>query len=184
MSSNTSNEGEIRKKIIEADLVDCMIALPSQLFYNTMIPACLWFIARDKQNNAFRNRSGETLFIDVRNFGVMVDRSHRELTVNDIKKISNTYHAWRGEPIDGQTIEYQDVPGFCSSVKVDEIGKQGYILTPGRYVGSEEEPEEEQNFEERMKKLVSSIENAFAESKILEDQILDNLRRIDYCAFK
>ena len=104
MSSNTSNEGEIRKNIIEADLVDCMVALPSQLFYNTMIPACLWFIARDKQNNKFRDRRGEVLFIDARKLGVMIDRRHRELTPEDIKKISDTYHAWRGEPIDGQNL--------------------------------------------------------------------------------
>ena len=110
MSTNTSNEGEIRKNIIEADMVDCMVALPSQLFYNTMIPACLWFIARDKQNNKFRDRRGEILFIDARKLGVMVDRRHRELTQEDIKKISDTYHAWRGEPIDGQKVEYA---GYC-----------------------------------------------------------------------
>ena len=112
-----------------------MVALPSQLFYNTMIPACLWFIARDKQNNKFRDRRGEVLFIDARKLGIMVDRRHRELTPEDIKKISDTYHAWRGEPVDGQKVEYKDVAGFCKAVKLEEIRKQGHILTPGRYIG-------------------------------------------------
>src|SRR5438876_3877100 len=97
MSSNTSNEGEIRKSMIEADLVDCMVALPSQLFYNTMIPACLWFVSRDKKNHWFKERTGQVLFIDARKLGTMVDRRHRELIANDIKTISDTYHAWRGE---------------------------------------------------------------------------------------
>ncbi len=133
MSSNTSGEGEIRKRIVEADLVDCMVALPSQLFYNTMIPACLWFTARDKENHKFRDRRGEVLFIDARKMGVMVDRRHRELTDEEIQKISSTYHAWRGEGG-----KYEDVPGFCKAVKLDEIRKHGHILTPGRYVGAEE----------------------------------------------
>ena len=141
MSSNTSNEGEIRKNIVEADLVDCMVALPSQLFYNTMIPACLWFIARDKQNNKFRDRRGEVLFMDARKLGAMVDRRHKELTAEDIKRISDTYHAWRGEVIDGQKVEYKDTLGFCKVVSIDEMRKQRYILTPGRYVGTEKEEE-------------------------------------------
>jgi type I restriction enzyme M protein len=121
MSSNTSNEGEIRKNIIEADLVDCMVALPSQLFYNTMIPACLWFIAKDKQNHNHRDRRGEVLFIDARKMGTLIDRRHRELTEEDLKKISDTYHAWRGEPIDEKKVAYQDVAGFCKAVKLEEI---------------------------------------------------------------
>ena len=160
MSSNQSNEGEIRKNIIEADIVDCMVALPSQLFYNTMIPACLWFIARDKQNNKFRDRRGEVLFIDARKLGIMVDRRHRELTPEDIKKISDTYHAWRGEPIDGQKVEYKDIAGFCKAVKLEEIRKQGHILTPGRYVGAEEEEEDEEAFEEKMKRLTAELARA------------------------
>ena len=134
MSSNTSGEGEIRKNIVEADLVDCMVALPSQLFYNTMIPACLWFISRDKQNNQSRDRRGEVLFIDARNLGQMIDRRHKELTKEDINKISETYHAWRGELKDKK---YEDIAGFCKSVKLDEIRKHEHILTPGRYVGTE-----------------------------------------------
>jgi type I restriction enzyme M protein len=180
MSSNTSNEGEIRKNIVEADLVDCMVALPSQLFYNTMIPACLWFIARDKQNNKFRDRRGEVLFIDARKLGVMVDRRHRELTPEDIKKTAETYHAWRGESIGGQRIEYADVAGFCKVVKLDKIGKQGHILTPGRYVGAEEEKEDEEAFEEKIKKLSVELAEQLKQSNQLERNIRDNLGKLGY----
>ncbi|NLB76485.1 MAG: SAM-dependent DNA methyltransferase, partial [Crenarchaeota archaeon] len=180
MSSNTSNEGEIRKNIVEADLVDCMVALPSQLFYNTMIPACLWFITRDKQNNKFRDRREETLFIDARKLGNMIDRRHRELTNGDIKKIADTYHSWRGEPINGQKVEYQDIAGFCKAVKLDEIRKQGHILTPGRYVGIEEEADNEEKFEEKMKCLTLEICKQIAESKTLDEEIRKNLESIGY----
>lgn len=180
MSSNTSNEGEIRKNIIEADLVDCMIALPSQLFYNTPIPACLWFIARDKQNNKFRDRRGEVLFIDARKLGILVDRRHRELTAEDIKKISNVYHAWRGEPIDGQKVEYADVAGFCKAVRHEEIRKQGHILTPGRYVGAEEEEADKEEFAEEMAKLTATLQEQFDKSKELDNVILTNLRGLGY----
>jgi type I restriction enzyme M protein len=149
MSSNTSGEGDIRKSIIEADLVDCMVALPSQLFYNTMIPACLWFVARDKKNHKFRDRRGEVLFIDARKMGEMVDRRHRELTDEEVQKISSTYHAWRGEGG-----KYEDVAGFCSVVKLDEIRKHGHILTPGRYVGAEEIEDDGEPFEEMMASLL------------------------------
>jgi len=180
MSSNTSNEGEIRKNIVEAYLVDCMVALPSQLFYNTMIPACLWFIARDKQNNKFRDRRGEALFIDARKLGVMVDRRHRELTSEDIKRIADTYHAWRGEPVDGQKTEYADVAGFCKAVRIDEIRKQGHILTPGRYVGTEEEEEDEEAFEEKMRKLTSELAEQMKEVSRLDEEIKKNLESIGY----
>ena len=171
MSSNTSNEGEIRKNIIEADLVDCMVALPSQLFYNTMIPACLWFIARDKQNNKFRDRRGEALFIDARKLGTMVDRRHRELIPEDIKKIADTYHAWRGEPVDGQKTKYGDVAGFCKAAKIDEIRKQGHILTPGRYVGSEEEEEDGEEFEEKMQRLTLELADQMKEGNRFDEEI-------------
>ncbi len=180
MSSNTSNEGEIRKNIIEAEIVDCMVALPSQLFYNTMIPACLWFIARDKQNHRNRDRRGETLFIDARKLGTMVDRRHRELTAEDIKKIVDTYHAWRGEPADGQKIEFRDVAGFCKSVKLEEIRKQGHILTPGRYVGTEEEEEDLEEFEEKMNRLISELSQQMEEEQRLDREIKDSLGRIGY----
>jgi type I restriction enzyme M protein len=180
MSSNISNEGEIRKNIVEADLVDCMIALPSQLFYNTMIPACLWFIARDKQNNKFRDRRGEVLFIDARKFGVMVDRRHRELTTEDIKKVSDTYHAWRGELIEGQKVEYEDIAGFCKAVKLNEIRKQDYMLTPGRYVGTEEEEEEGETFEEKMQRLIDELAEQMKEEDRLDEAIKKNLESIGY----
>ncbi len=181
MSSNTSNEGEIRKNIIEAkpDILDCMVALPSQLFYNTMIPACLWFIARDKINHKFRDRRGEVLFIDARKFGTMTDRRHRQLTEEDIKKIADTYHAWRGEPINGQKTEYQDIAGFCKVVKVEEIRKQGHILTPGRYVGAEEE-EVDEEFDEKMKKLIRALAQQTEEANKLDEQIKTNLGKIGY----
>ena len=180
MSSNQSNEGEIRKNIIEADLVDCMVAMPSQLFYNTMIPACLWFVARDKQNNKFRDRRGEVLFIDARKFGIMVDRRHRELTPEDIKKIADTYHSWRDEPIDGQKIEYQDIAGFCKAVKLAEIRKQGHILTPGRYVGNEEDEDDGDEFEERMRQLTHELAEQIAKERKLDEEIKQNLGDIGY----
>jgi type I restriction enzyme M protein len=180
MSSNTSNEGEIRKNIVEADIVDCMVALPSQLFYNTMIPACLWFIARDKQNNKFRDRRGEVLFIDARKLGTMVDRRHRELTPEDVKKIAATYHAWRGEPINGQKVEYKDIAGFCKAVKLDEIRKQGHILTPGRYVGSEEEEDDDEEFEEKMQRFTAELAEQMKESNRLDEKIKKNLENIGF----
>src|SRR5437016_9327351 len=134
MSSNQSGEGEIRKAIIEADLVDCMVALPGQLFYATPIPVCLWLLARNKRNGRFRDRRGETLFLDARKLGSMVDRTHRELTDEEIAKIAGTYHAWRGDKDAG---EYADVPGFSKTAKLADIRKHGHVLTPGRYVGTE-----------------------------------------------
>ena len=180
MSSNTSNEGEIRKNIIEADLVDCMVALPGQLFYNTMIPACLWFVARDKQNSKFRDRRGEVLFIDARKLGVMVDRRHRELSQEDVKRIADTYHAWRGELVDGQKLEYADIAGFCKATKLEELRKQNHILTPGRYVGAEEEDEDEEVFEEKMKRLTSELASHMEEGKKLDEEIKKSLGRIGY----
>ena len=129
MSSNQSGEGEIRKAIIEADLVDCMVALPGQLFYSTQIPVCLWFLARNKKNGRFRDRRGETLFIDARKMGILVDRVHRELTDEDVAKIAGAYHAWRGDKGAGK---YADVLGFCKATKLDDIRKHGHVLTPGR----------------------------------------------------
>jgi len=175
MSSTMSNEGEIRKNIVQADLVDCMIALPSQLFYNTMISACLWFITRDKQNNKYRDRGGEALFIDARKLGIMVDRRHRELTPEDIKKIADAYHVWRGELINGHKVEYVDVPGFCKAVKLDEIRKQSHILTPGRYVGAEEEHEDEEVFKEKMERLVAELSEQMKEGNKLDEEIQENL---------
>lgn len=175
MSSNTSNEGEIRKNIINADLVDCMVALPSQLFYNTMIPACLWFISRDKKNNKFRDRRGQILFIDARNMGVMIDRRHRELTDEEIRKIASTYHAWRGE-----AGKYEDVAGFCKSATLEEVEKNNFILTPGRYVGVVEEEEDNEAFEEKMKRLTEELAKQMEESKKLDEEIKKNLEKIGW----
>ncbi|UZE92476.1 MAG: SAM-dependent DNA methyltransferase [Methanosarcinales archaeon] len=175
MSSNIGGEGKIRKNIVEADLVDCMIALPPQLFYNTMIPACLWFVARDKSNHKFRDRSGQVLFIDARKMGEMVDRRHRELTDEDIKKIADAYHAWRGEGG-----EYEDVPGFCKSATLDEIRKHGHILTPGRYVGFEEEEDDGEPFEEKMERLTVELAEQFEKSRVLEERIKMNLGELGH----
>lgn len=175
MSSNTSGEGEIRKKIIESDLIDCMVALPSQLFYNTMIPACLWFVARDKKNHKFRDRRGEVLFIDARKMGVLVDRRHRELTDAEVGKIASVYHAWRGEGG-----KYKDVPGFCKVVKLYEITKQGYILTPGRYVGAEEIEDDGEPFDEKMKRLTDELVGQFKKSEELEGAIRKNLEGLGF----
>lgn len=175
MSSNTGGEGDIRKNIIEADLVDCMIALPPQLFFNTMIPACLWFTARDKKNHKFKDRRGKVLFIDAKKMGVMVDRRHRELTDEEINKIVSTYHTWRGEGG-----KYEDVKGFCKSANLDEIKKHGYILTPGRYVGVEDEEEDEEVFQEKMKRLTSELAGQFKKSKELEKEISKNLEGIGF----
>jgi type I restriction enzyme M protein len=177
MSSNQSNEGEIRRNIIEADLVDCMVALPSQLFYSTQIPVCLWFIARSKKNGRFRDRRGETLFIDARGMGSLVDRAHRELTQDDIAKIAETYHAWRGDKVVGG---YLDVPGFCMAAKLEDIRKYGYALTPGRFVGAEEIEADGELFEDKMKRLSQTIRQQTADATKLDAAIAANLKELGY----
>jgi type I restriction enzyme M protein len=177
MSSNQSGEGEIRKNILEADLVDCMVALPGQLFYSTQIPACLWFLARDKKNGLFRDRRDEVLFIDTRKLGRMVDRTHRELTDKDIVRIASTYHAWRGEKSSGN---YTDVPGFCKSTTLDEIRKHGHVLTPGRYVGAEAQKDDGEPFEAKMKRLVAQLREQQAEARRLDENIARNLKELGY----
>ncbi len=177
MSSNQSGEGEIRKAIIEADLVDCMVALPGQLFYSTQIPVCLWFLARSKKNGRFRDRRGETLFIDARKMGSMVDRVHREMTDADVARIAGTYHAWRGDEGAG---EYADVAGFCKAAKVEEIRKHGHVLTPGRYVGAEAAEEDGEPFEEKMKRLASTLREQQVEAAKLDAVISTNLRELGF----
>jgi type I restriction enzyme M protein len=177
MSSNQSGEGEIRKNIIEADLVDCMIALPGQLFYSTQIPACLWFLARDKKNRKYRDRRGQLLFIDSRKLGRMVDRTHRELTDDEIARIANTYHAWRGEKAAGS---YADIPGFCKSATVDEIRKHGHVLTPGRYVGAEAQADDGVPFGDKMKRLTATLREQQAEAAKLDAAIAANLKEFGY----
>lgn len=168
-------EGKIREQIIKADLVDCMVALPSQLFYNTGIPACLWFLSRDKSNGKFRPREGEILFIDARKMGYMADRTHRELTDEDVNQIASTYHKWRGEGG-----EYEDIRGFCKSVTRDEVEKHDFILTPGRYVGFAEEEVDPEEFQEKMQRLTSVLAEQFQKSEELEKDIKNNLKMIGY----
>ena len=177
MSSSQSGEGEIRRNIVEADLVDCMVALPGQLFYSTQIPACLWFLARDKRNGRFRDRRRQVLFIDARSMGRMVDRTHRELTDEEIRKIARTYHAWRGEKDAG---EYEDVPGFCKSATLEEIRRHGHVLTPGRYVGAPPQEEDDEPFEEKMKRLVAELRAQQAEASRLDEAIARNLQSLGF----
>jgi type I restriction enzyme M protein len=185
MSSNQSGEGEIRKALIEADLVDCMIALPGQLFYSTPIPACLWFLARDKRNGKFRDRGGQTLFINAQKLGVMIDRVHLDLGQDDIQKIAQTYHAWRGgddpqKNPHGEIAKYEDVPGFCKSANLDEIRSHGHVLTPGRYVGVEAAEDDDEPFAEKMQRLRAKLEEQFAYSRNLEDKICASLRTMGH----
>lgn len=175
MSSNTSGEGDIRRNIIEADLVDCMISLPAQLFYNTMIPVCLWFVARDKKNHKFRDRRGEVLFIDARNMGEMIDRRHRELTDEEINKLTAIYHSWRAK-----NGKYEDIPGLCKTASLEDIKKHGHILTPGRYVGTEAQEDDGEVFEEKMKRLTSELSEQFQKSSKIEIEIRKSLKSIGY----
>jgi type I restriction enzyme M protein len=178
MSSNQSGEGEIRKAIIEADLVDCMVALPGQLFYSTQIPVCLWFLTRNKGNGKFRKRPGETLFIDARKMGTMRDRIHRDLTDGDIRTIADTYHAWRGDKDCKK--KYADVPGFCKAAKLEDIRHHGHILTPGRYVGAAEAEDDGEAFDDKMKRLVGELREQTEQSAKLDKLIRANLEDIGY----
>ena len=214
MSSNQSGEGEIRKALVEADLVDCMVAMPGQLFYSTQIPVCLWFIARNKSGQpspaasrhplpvgagrgegklTHRDRRGQTLFIDARKMGQLIDRVHRELTEADIEKIVGTYHAWRGDPRSasghplppgegrGEGIaDYRDMPGFCKSATLKEIESHGFVLTPGRYVGAEEVEDDGEPFPDKMMRLVAELNAQFAESSKLESAIRANLKGLGF----
>ncbi|MCU0662780.1 MAG: type I restriction-modification system subunit M [Myxococcota bacterium] len=204
MSSQQSGEGDIRKALVEGNMVDCMVALPGQLFYSTQIPVCLWFIARDKKNGLggrgkkMRNRQHETLFIDARKLGTLIDRVHRDLTDDDIARIADTYHRWRGDgdvgaPLVGaHDIEsvrekgthegrpYEDIPGFCKSVTTDDIRSHQHVLTPGRYVGAEAIEADGEPFEEKMTRLVAKLDEQFAEGARLEQVIRENLRGLGY----
>jgi type I restriction enzyme M protein len=175
MSSNQSGEGEIRKAIIEADLVDCMVALPGQLFYSTPIPVCLWFLTRDKRNNRFKDRRGTALFIDARKIGQLIDRTQREFSETEITHIASAYHSWRGDKGAGK---YEDTAGFCKSATLDEIRKHDYALTPGRYVGAEEIEDDGENFDLKMKRLTTRLDEQFAESNRLEKAIRENLKAV------
>jgi type I restriction enzyme M protein len=204
MSSNQSGEGDIRRALIEADLVSCMVALPGQLFYSTQIPVCLWFLRRDKsgrppsspallprgEGGKGIDRRKQTLFIDARKMGTLIDRVHRELTDADIAKIVDTYHAWLGLPSpagrragdEGNRgpVSYADIAGFCKSAMTEDIKAHGYVLTPGRYVGAEEVEDDGEPFEEKMPRLVAELHAQFAESAKLEQAIKANLRGLGY----
>ena len=176
LSSNTSNEGVIRKNLVDAKLVDAIVALPDKLFYSTGIPVSLWILNRNKKDNPkFREREDEILFIDARNLGTMVDRRHKELSEEDINKISDTYHNYRN--INGQ---YEDIQGFCKAAKLEEVREHEYVLTPGRYVGIEEQEDDGILFEEKMEALTSELGELFAKSRSLEDEIRKNLGGIGY----
>ena len=177
MSSNQSGEGEIRKGLIEGDLVNCMVALPSQLFYSTQIPACLWFLSRDRKGGKFRGRREEVLFIDARKLGRMVDRTHRELADEDIARIADTYNAWCG---DHDSVEFDDIPGFCRNATLEEVRKHGHVLTPGRYVGAEAQEDDGEPLDEKMKRLVQQLRDQQAEATKLDAGISANLRELGY----
>jgi len=154
-----------------------MVALPSQLFYATQIPVCLWFLARNKRNSRFRDRRSQTLFIDARKMGSMVDRIHRELSSEDIAKIAGTYHAWRGDKAAG---EYADVSGFCKAATLDDMRKHGHVLTPGRYVGAEAPEEDDEPFEKKMQRLSATLRMQRTETRKLDDAIATNLMELGY----
>ena len=182
MSSQQSGEGDIRQAMIEAGVVDCMVALPGQLFYSTQIPACLWILARDRGNGlvkqtALRDRRGEVLFIDARNLGALVDRTRRELSDQDIGKIAATYHAWRGEADAGP---YQDIPGFCKSAALDEIRKHGHVLTPGRYVGAAQQEDDGEAFDDKMRRLSAQWREQQKEAARLDAAIEANLAALGF----
>jgi len=183
MSTNTKGEGAIRQKLIENDMVDCMIALPGQLFYTTQIPVCLWFLTKNKgkqvipehKESNHRERKGETLFIDARNMGSMVDRTHKELTTEDIAEIAGTYHAWRGEDKD-----YEDQPGYCKAATLEDIKSNDYVLTPGRYVGAAEIEDDGVPFEEKMEGLTKTLYEQMKESEKLDAVIRKNFEVLGF----
>lgn len=176
MSTNTNAEFEIRKKLIEEDLVECIVTLPGQLFYSTQIPVCLWFVTKNKAKNGKRERAGEILFIDARNLGFMSTRTLKEFADKDIAQVADAYHAWRGTNAD----QYEDVAGFCKVAKLEEVREHDYILTPGRYVGLEDVEDDGEPFEEKMERLTRELSEQFAESEKLETQIREALGGIGY----
>jgi type I restriction-modification system DNA methylase subunit len=174
MSSNVGGEGDIRARILDADLVSCMVALPAQLFRSTGIPVCLWFFATDKAD-----RSGQVLFIDARAFGYLVDRASRALTNEEIVRIGDTYHAWCGSAsATAKGLTYQDVAGFCKSVSVDDIAAAGYPLTPGRYVGPPEAEEDQEPADEKVARLTKDLLAALDESARLETIVREQVQRL------
>lgn len=167
LSTQTSGEGEIRKRIIEDDLIEGIVAMPTQLFYSVTIPVTLWFISKNKK------QKGKTLFVDARNMGYMVDRKHRDFTEEDIEKLSDTFTKFQEGTL-------EDVKGFCATVSTEDIAKQDYILTPGRYVGIEEQEDDGEPFEDKMKRLTSELSDMFAQSNTLQDEIKKNLAAVGF----
>jgi type I restriction enzyme M protein len=177
MSARQSGEGEIRRRIVEADLVDCIVALPGQLFYSTPIPVSLWFLTRNKAAHGFRDRRGSSLFIDGHAMGSLVDRTHRQLTDHEIGRIAVAYHAWRGESGAGA---YADVPGFCKSASTEEIGENAWVLTPGRYVGAELAETEAEPYDASMRRLSAELGDLFSASDKLESKVRSHLTDLGF----
>ena len=209
LSSNSGGEGEIRKAIVEAKLVDCIVALPDKLFYNTGIPACLWFISRDRKNHNYRNREDEILFIDARNIGEMITRRNRKFNGDDIARIADTYHAWRsparhsregGNPdnvgrvsanVTRQTKAedvglrsanptYKDIKGFCKAANLEDVRKYNHVLTPGRYVGIPDEEDDGVPFDEKMAKLTAELARQMKQGQVLDARIRENLAKVGF----
>jgi type I restriction enzyme M protein len=172
LTSKTSGEGDIRKALVEARLVDCIVNLPAKLFLNTQIPACLWFLSRNKANGGFRNRIDEILFIDARNEGHLINRRTKELSAEDLEKITGTYHSWRK-----LKSKYEDIKGFCASVPLDKVRELDYVLTPGRYVGLPDD-EDDFDFKERFTSLKKEFEEQLKEEEKLNKEILENLKKV------
>ena len=176
LTTMTSGEGKIRESLVRADVVDCIVALPAQLFYTTGIPVCLWFFDREKASSSERDRSEETLFIDARQMGSKISRTQIELTEEEIERIASIYHAWRGTT----GADYNDEPGFCRGSDLQEIEAAGFTLSPGRYVGAPESEEDEVEFEERMATLVDKLAEEMAENKRLTGEVKQALVRVGY----
>jgi type I restriction enzyme M protein len=170
LSSKTGGEGDIRQKLVEAELVDCIVAMPDRLFFNTGIPVSLWFVSKDRGANGHRKRVGEVLFIDARKLGTMITRRLRALSDADIAQIADTYHSWRNH--DGG---YQDVPGFAKAASLDEIKQHGFVLTPGRYVGTEEVEEDDEPIDEKISRLTRELYAEFERGRRLEDIVREKL---------
>ncbi len=173
LTTKSGGEGEIRKSLVEANLIDCIVNLPPKLFLNTQIPASLWFMSRNRTNGKFRNRSDEILFIDARNMGHLINRRTKVLSEEDIQEIAETYHNWRNP--DGN---YENIKGFCNSTPIERVKDLDYVLTPGRYVGLAEE-EDDFDFKERFTQLKSEFEEQLKEERQLNERITQNLARID-----
>jgi len=176
MSSTQSGEGEIRREMVEKDVIDCMVALPGQLFYSTQIPACLWFLARNKNSgNGWRDRRGEVLFINAHKMGALVDRTRRELSDDDIQKIADTYHAWRGEQ---GAAHYENIPGYCKSVKLEDIRSHGHVLTPGRYVGAKASDADDEDFHGTFAVLRKKLTEQLSLAAEINERILNSIEKV------